>query len=344
MSRLSLVGSLAIALAACAPEPPDACKVLANDPLDDPFSHASYELAGRSDDQWRDDLTAKLLGAIDRPGELPEFTPPRLVSETSDGEEPKRLIYEIDSWVDGVPIPYAVLIPKSAQDPTTVAHVVVLLHGHGEDATSAFNPGSGMQNIGTILLEAGYIVVSAKLRSFGDFTIDGKNHEAYIAGLADGEFVGQVVSDTVQVGEAVVEGLVTVEGSTLTVLGHSFGGYIALHVGALVDGVDLTISSGHFTPYACVNTEFHHHGQDILEMEGVAELYDVVGMVAPESRVELFFGGRDKLFTQASRDSFARLEAIFEARGAAAQARMHVNPSIGHRVDPEGVLAVLPKP
>ena len=34
---------------------------------------------------------------------------------------------------------------------------------------------------------------------------------------------------------------------------------------------------------------------------------------------------------------------VLEGRGAAGKARMHVNPSTGHRVDPDAVLEALPK-
>ena len=116
-----------------------------------------------------------------------------------------------------------------------------------------------------------------------------------------------------------------------------------MHVGALVDGISYSMSSGHFLPYACVNTEFAHHGQDILGMEGIAEIYDVVGMVAPLGNVDVFFGGRDKLFTPSSREAFKRLEAIYAKLGGPGKATLHVNPDIGHRVDPDAVIASLPK-
>jgi dienelactone hydrolase len=199
-----------------------------------------------------------------------------------------------------------------------------------------------MRNVGGRLLDEGYVVVSVELRSFGDFKVDGLDHDAYISGLEKGEFVGQVVLDNVQVGEAVVNLFKDREGSTISILGHSFGGYIAIHVGALIDGISHTMTSGHFLPYACINTDFAHHGQDILSIEGVAEIYDVAGMIAPAGEFHVFFGGRDSLFTSGSRESFERLESIYEAQGAPGNATMDVNPSIGHRVDPDAVIGRLP--
>ena len=95
-------------------------------------------------------------------------------------------------------------------------------------------------------------------------------------------------------------------------------------------------------PYACINTDFAHAGQDILAMEGVAEIYDVTGMVASKGQVDLFFGAQDSLFTSGSVESFERLEVIFDKLGAPGEANIHVNPAIGHEVAPEAVIAALP--
>lgn len=328
-----------LALSACK-EVPQACRVI-DDELSHPLSFATYEDAGQSYDEWRADLTAAVLNAIGLPNELPEQKEPQLVGE-SRIDDIELLDYNIESWVDGVLIPYIVLIPERAKQ-QEARHVVILLHGHGETAKAPFESGSPMRNIGGRLLDEGYVVVSVELRSFGAFTVDGKVHDPYIAGLRDGEFIGQVVQDNIQVGEAVVNLFQDNPGSTISIFGHSFGGYIALHVGALVDGISYSMSSGHFLPYACVNTEFAHHGQDILGMEGIAEIYDVTGMIAPLGNVDVFFGGRDRLFTPSSREAFKRLEAIYEKLGGPGKATLHVNPDIGHRVDPDAVIASLPK-
>lgn len=337
-AKRAILFSLLLAFSACK-EVPDAC-VTVPDALSFPLSFESYRDAGKSYDEWRRDLSAALLEAIGLENEFPEVIPPVQVGEsTIDGVH--LLEYDIESWVDGTLIPFVVLTPERAMN-QVARHVVILLHGHGEDANAPFQSESAMRNIGGRLLDEGYVVVSVELRSFGSFTVDGLGHDAYISNLENGEFIGQVVLDTVQVGEAVVNLFNDREGSTISIFGHSFGGYIALHVGALIDGIRHTMSSGHFLPYACINTEFAHHGQDILSIEGVAEIYDVSGMVAPQGEVNVFFGGRDSLFTAGSRESFKRLEAIYDVLGAPGKATMDVNPSIGHLVDPDAVIARLP--
>ncbi len=336
--KLTIFVACALAVSACK-EQPDACQTVP-DALSFTLSFDTYEDAGKSYDDWRHDLTQALLRAVGLENTLPELREPELVGEsTIDGIQIAE--YDIGSWVDDTIIPFIVLTPERAllQE---ARHVVMLLHGHGEDANAPFESESAMRNIGGILLDEGYVVVSVELRSFGDFKVNGLGHDAYIAGLENGVFIGQVVLDNVQVGEAVVNLFEENEGSTLSILGHSFGGYIALHVGSLIDGISHTMSSGHFLPYACINTDFAHHGQDIIAMEGVAEIYDLAGMIAPAGEVNLFFGAQDSLFTSGSRESFRRLEAIFETLGATGKATMDVNPSIGHEVDPAAVIAVLP--
>jgi pimeloyl-ACP methyl ester carboxylesterase len=249
--------------------------------------------------------------------------------------------YRLEARADKELIPFAVLVPASAQAEIR-KDVVMLLHGHGETAAAPFDEDSEMRNIGGRLLEEGYVVVSVEMRSFGEYKIDGKGHDQYIADLDDGEFVGRVLLDNLDVARA-LEGLFPPEEfGTLTVFGHSFGGYIALHVGALIDRVTQTMSSGHFAPYGCINTDFHDACQDILAIDGLFEIYDTAGMIAPRGRVDLFFGGQDTLYTGAVDQAFERLEVIFDKLGAPGQATMTVNPSLGHEVDVEAVLSTLP--
>jgi dienelactone hydrolase len=339
MPRLLILSLCLLALGACN-KVPDACQQVA-DELSFPYSFATYEAAGRTVEEWRDDLRKELNTAITFVNSTRIPGPPVLLGESFiDGT--RVFQYELESTIDTVPIPFGVLVPPSAMG-RKEQHIVILLHGHGEDATAPFDSNSEMRNIGGRLLDEGYLVVSVEMRSFGEFLIDGKGHDAYIAGLEDGEFVGQVVLETGQVANAIADLFPEEELNTVAIFGHSFGGYIALHVGALVDRMDFVMSSGHFLPYACINTDFAHAGQDIIAMEGVAEIYDVTALAAPTgANVDLFFGAQDSLFTSASVESFERLEVIYDKLGASGEPSIHVNPSIGHEVDPDAVIAALP--
>jgi len=334
-----LTAALGVAALASCNKVPAECTTL-RDELSFPLGFASYEEAGRSFEEWREDLTEALLDSISFSSGIVAPPPPGLIGESFiDGIH--VLEYELQSEGDGAMIPFAISIPASAQQ-TIRKQFVMVLHGHGETAAAPFDERSEMHNIGGTLLELGYVVVSVEMRSFGIFKVDGKGHDAYIADLADGEYVGRVLADNVQVAEAVRELFPPEEIGTFTVFGHSFGGYIALHIGALYDWVDQTMSSGHFLPYGCVNTDLHDPCQDIFAIEDLFEIYDTVGMIAPKGRVDLFFGEQDSLLTAAVYESFERLEVIFDKLGApAGDATLTVSPSLGHEVDVEAVVARL---
>ena len=318
---------------------PAKCDSLA-DELSFPLGFASYELAGESVETWRADLTEALVDAIGYSGDIGEPTSPRLVGYSVNGGV-RVFDYELDSRIDGAPIPFGLLIPASVQE-TVPKDLVMVLHGHGQTVTAAFDEKSSMHNIGGHLLDHGYVVISVEMRSFGAFEIDGMSHDEYIADLDDGEYVGQVLSDNVQVARAVQALFPPGEVATFTVLGHSFGGYIALHIGALHDWVDQTMSSGHFAPYGCINTDFHHACQDILAIEGLFEIYDTSALIAPR-RLDLFFGLQDTLFTSASVQAYRRLEVLYEKLGGRGKADLHIHPWLGHEVDVDRVLSNLPR-
>jgi pimeloyl-ACP methyl ester carboxylesterase len=329
---------LLISLGGCGDAPAE-CETLA-DELSFPLGFASYELAGKSAEMWRADLTDALVDAIAYSGDVGAPTNPRLIGYSEIGGV-RVFDYELDSRIDGATIPFGLLIPSNVQG-TEPKDVVMVLHGHGETVTAAFDERSSMHNIGGHLLDRGYVVISVEMRSFGAFKIDDLGHEEYIADLGDGEYVGQVLSDNVQVARAARSLFPAPEVASFTVFGHSFGGYIALHIGALHPWVDQTMSSGHFAPYGCINTDFHHACQDILAIEGLFEIYDTAALIAPR-RVDLFFGVRDTLFTAASVEAHRRLERLYEKLGGRGLADLHVNPWLGHEVDVERVLVNLPR-
>jgi dienelactone hydrolase len=332
-----LFACLVALLVSCGNVPAE-CESLA-DELSFPLGFASYEAGGKSVESWRTDLTNALVDAITYSEEIGEPTRPRLIG-SSEISGVRVFDYELESRIDGALIPFGLLLPRSAQG-TDPKDFVMVLHGHGDTVAAAFDERSSMHNIGGRLLDEGYVVVSVEMRSFGAYKIDGKDHEEYVADLRDGEYVGQVLSDNIQVAQAAQSLFPPEHVATFSVFGHSFGGYIALHIGALNDWVDRTMSSGHFAPYGCINTDFHHACQDILAIEGLFEIYDTAALIAPR-RVDLFFGGLDSLFTGASVEAYRRLEVLYEKLGGAGKADLHITPWLEHEVDVDAVLANLP--
>lgn len=336
MVRIILV-CLGLGLLGGCEEVPAACTQLEPE-LNFELGFARYELEGRSVEEWRTDLTRAVDDALRYDSSL-GVNSPVLVGESSlDG----ILVYEyeIQSNGDQAPIPFLISVPRAAQEPGA-SHVVLIFHGHGETAAAVFDPNTEMNNIGGELLERGYVVVAVEMRSFGIFTINGQGHDEYVEGLASGEFVGRVVADNIQVAEA-LPGLLEGGGfDSLSVLGHSFGGYAALHVGALMDEVDRTMSSGHFSPYGCMNTDFHDPCQDVLMAEDRFEIYDTVGLISPRN-VDLFYNTGDSFYTPAADEGFERLTSIYEKTGAPGNATFTITAGLGHEVPVDAVLERFP--
>ena len=298
---------------------------------------ARYELEGKSVEQWREDLYAALLEALGYDEWTTKNTPVLVGQALIDDIEVNE--YDLVSDADGVIIPFSAFTPRRALE-LGENHVVLVLHGHGETAAAVFDQDSQMNNVGGALLDRGYTVITIEMRSFGDFIIDGKGHQEYADGLETGEFVGLVVGDSVQVAEAVVE-LFAEEGvDSFTVLGHSFGGYAALHVGVFAP-VTRAMSSSHFSPYGCMNTDFHDSCQDVLGAEDRFEIYDTVGLISPRE-VDIFYNTGDSFYTPAADEGFERVKAIYEKTGAPSAATFNVTPGLGHEVPLEAVLERMP--
>lgn len=248
----------------------------------------------------------------------------------------ERTEYTVPSLFDGEPVPFAIVNP--APSAPSKRHVVMVLHGHGETWDAPFDAGSEMHDIGGRLLEEGYTVASIEIRSFGEFLIDGLNHDEYLAIRRDGTFLGEAIVDTYTAALAIL-GPSSARGDRISIFGHSLGGYIALHVGGLSDGFADVMSSGFFVPYGCINTDYHH--DDPPNVEGFADLYDTAGMVAPNSMVDLFFGRRDLFFSVATLEMYEELAYIFEKTGAPEAPGIYVTGDIAHEVDPEKVVEAL---
>lgn len=298
---------------------------------------ARYELEGKSVDQWREDLSEALLEALGYDEWTVRNAPFLIGQSVIDDIEVNE--YEIISDADGVLIPFSAFTPRRALR-LGKHHVVLALHGHGETAEAVFDKDSEMNDVGGALLERGYTVITIEMRSFGTFVIDGKGHDAYAAGLDTGEFIGLVVGDSVQVAQSVVELFAEVGLDSFTVLGHSVGGYAALHIGVYAP-VTRAISSSHFSPYGCMNTDFHDACQDVLGAEGRFEIYDTVGLISPRP-VDIFYNTGDSFYTRAADEGFERLKAIYEKTGAPGAATFTVTPGLGHEIPIEAVLERLP--
>jgi pimeloyl-ACP methyl ester carboxylesterase len=337
MRFLTLLGLVSSLVAGCQEAPPANCQTLSREPIENPLSFVSYEAAGRSVTEWRTDLTNHLRAGLKLPVILQ--APPPTVTRTSVEDGQVRTEYTASSLVDEAPIPFAIVEPAPSVE--SKDHLVLLVHGHGETWDAPFEEQSEMHDVGGVLLDEGYAVATLEVRSFGEFLIDGLDHDAYLAETRDGQYIGEAVADTYSVAVTVVEHVGVPEGKKVSILGHSLGGYIALHVGALTEGLTKVISSGFFVPYDCIDTDTHH--DDPPDMVGVAELYDSAGLASPGTTVDLLFGRLDLIFTNASLQMHEELVYIYEQTGAPTVPGLYISPELSHEVDTDHVLEALSK-
>ena len=335
MRSLTSAALACVLVSACSEAPPSNCQQLSRAPLENSISFASYEAEGRSVEEWRRDLTAALWSGLQLPG--PDSVPPPVVTGTSEQDGQERTDYTAESAIDGALVPFAVVEPA----PTVEAknHLVLLLHGHGETWDAPFEEESEMHDVGGVLLDDGYAVAPVEIRSFGEFLIDGLDHEAYLAIKRDGLYLGEVVVDTISVLTTIDQHLPF---DKVSIMGHSLGGYVTLHVAALTV-VELTnaISSGFFVPYDCIDTETHH--DDPPDIVGKAELYDVAALALPNTSVDLLYGRLDLIYTVATNQMYDELLDIFRTLGGTAPG-FFLTPENSHEVNPQHVLDALSEP
>lgn len=325
-------------LAGCNEAPPSSCQTLEREPIENPLSFVSYETAGHPVDEWRRDLTTRLRAGLQMP--TPRQAPTPTLTNTSVEDGQVRTEYTVASLVDGAPVPFAIVEP--APEVESKEYLVMLLHGHGETWDAPFEEDSEMHNVGGVLLDEGYAVAAVEVRSFGEFLIDGADHDAYLATTRNGQYIGEAVVDTYSVALAIIEQFGVGNDRKLSILGHSLGGYIALHLPAFMEDFTKVMSSGFFVPYDCIDTDTHH--DDPPGMNGTAELYDATGLASPHTAVDLLFGRLDLIFTVASIEMYEELVYIYEQSGAPSVPDLYISEMNSHEVDPDHVLQALSTP
>lgn len=243
------------------------------------------------------------------------------------------------SAVDGAMIPAAWLRPRGVAEDSP-ARLAVLLHGHKSGGPGRLSVREDMDATVRGLLREGFVVLLPRVRSMAGFSVDGRSHRAYYAAKADGEFLGEVVGDTLGA-IRFLRGRYPKHRS-LSLVGHSFGGYAALHLAALSAEADRVVVSGLFLPYGCLDSYAHDGCQRLRDVAELAEISDVAGLIAPRPLL-LQFGAKDPNYTPAVDALFARTRAVYAAAGAEPSVRMTVTPGIAHELDPRVVVEFLKK-
>ena len=305
-----------------------------------PLGFAAQDIKNISElESWKGELRGKLRELLEaeefgRRTRIPESV---IVSSGSlpalAGEKTERLQIEnvsVRSDLDGRMIP-AFFVYEKGRAPEDFKEIVVVLHGHGSGGESYLALRPDLTD--TILKAAaqGKVVFFPGIRSLGAFGI-GKSHWRYHWFKKDGEFLREVLSDASCALRFLKHRFAQTARTTL--VGHSLGGYVALHWAALDSGIDRALVSGSFVPYACFNSGMHDGCQRFKSIEAFAELTDVAGLIAPRPLL-IHYGERDGHYSPAVDEAAERTRGIFFAAGAPEKFRFVLTPGAGHVLDPD---------
>ncbi len=213
----------------------------------------------------------------------------------------------IESLLDRQQIP-ADLYYYEGSEISSDAHLLTLIHGHLTSVNDAIDIFSPLNGAVLTALDNGYIVLVPEIRSFGEYKINDLGHHSYVHTKADSEYLREVVADFYTSIEFLRQYFPVA--TDVTLAGLSLGGYISLHVGALNTNIDHTVVAGSFFPYSCINTSYHDSCQNFNNMNGVAELYDIAGLIAPRN-LTIQFGAYDTAFTPVVDEMFNKTKEIF---------------------------------
>ena len=262
------------------------------------------------------DALAAVLGLAER---RPEVEAPVVVGiETADGYERARITYPD---ANGQPIPAFLLLPKT-QGP----HPAVLaLHQHNGERHLGKSEIAGLAGdphnaFGPALARKGVVVLAPDARHFEDRRTGIAGHDPHpndflqhYNGLAYALVKGdtlarQVLDDGLRAVSVLVDHPAT-RRTAVGVLGHSFGGNLALFLAALDIRLRWCVSSGAAATYR--HKMAHGTGLEMsLVVPGITDLLDiddVVGLIAP----------RPTLLVSAEQDPYSADAPDIVARTAA---------------------------
>jgi dienelactone hydrolase len=265
---------------------------------------------------WRERCRERLEELL---GQWPIAVPLELeVLEAVECDGYRRLTIVFDTE-DTMSVPAYLLVPDGRSEP---GPAVLAAHGHGPGKGQTVGleftetPGS---DYGHQLAQRGYVVLAPDLRCFGqrqDWNPD--DHYACDTNLVHAVMAGwnpltQNLWDLMRCLDVLTEHPL-VDASRIGMVGHSYGGTVALFLAALDDRVAVSVVSGYFSSWAEAHkVPWNMCGSQVLfDQLGVIEHVDLAGLIAPRPLL-IESGTEDLLFPVGSaRDSVGQLRRVFE--------------------------------
>lgn len=239
-------------------------------------------------------------------------------------------VLEVPSSFDGQPVQVLRVHPLEP-DPDALPHVVFTLHGHDFGFDATLYRDHDLRRIGVELAERGAEVFSPGYR--GD-----ASHAAFTEDLEDGDFARMTVAD-LSTFLALARQLVPDRAST-SIMGHSMGGYLSLHLAALRPELDAVYVSGLFVPLECMNSGHHHRCQKFGPVNDAFGTDDLAALVAPR-RLGIYFGDQDIFYTPATEAVIEDARQVYGAQGEGRALHVQVEPDVPHRVNVQDVIDFL---
>lgn len=219
---------------------------------------------------------------------------------------PVRLYDITFSSFDGEELSAFLLVPHQTmlrKLPSGKVPSLIYYHGHGSHRFSAaFDMNDYAHGMGFRAALQGYIVLVPNIRSFS-VSSDYVDHLEYHEGLSeDGElFLSYVALDASYAQDILDSGeLENITGYEVDrnfnfIAGVSLGGHIAHIAAALDHRFDAVSIHGMYFGYEMINSDFHCACQQLSDIEGVANIFDV-SMLIPPRLLHIGMGGSDPFF------------------------------------------------
>ncbi len=252
--------------------------------------------------------------------------------------------------------PFYLLRPREAravEAPAAEAEprpLVITPHGHGKSGKRVYvgiadtdsdreQIEDGERDIALQAVRQGYVAIAPDMRAFAglrrahererDHTCSCRTMQMH-ALLFGRTLVGERVHDVSRLIDfaATQPGIDT---SRVAISGNSGGGTVTLFAAACDERITVAVPGSYFCTFEhSIGSIYHCECNYVPGILRHGEMWDVAGLIAPRPFLAVA-GTEDPIFpVDAVRSSFARLEEIYRAAGAAASCRLSINEG-GHR-------------